>query len=118
MRVLRCSPWSLLVVVILADAAPAPSCGKSGSADGYLQVGASDCTCAPAAIEISLDGRPVAQTSCGWDHAITLATEPGTHVVGASGTNGVWPDRTFDVRSDRTTPVELGCPPGEPAARR
>ena len=58
-RAIRCSPWTLLVVVILADAPPARPAARIWSYDGYLQIGASDCACAPDEIQVSLDGRGV-----------------------------------------------------------
>lgn len=111
MRAIRCSPWTLLVVVVLADAAPSPSCGSgSESYNGYLQIGASDCACAPGEIQVSLDGRGVGEVTCGWGNALTVTAASGSHVVGARSARASWPDRTYDVRGERTTPVELGCP--------
>ncbi len=111
MRAIHCSPWTLLVVVILADAAPAPSCSsRSETYSGYLQIGASDCACAPGAIRVSLDGREVGEIACGWSHAITIAAVNGSHLVSAASARASWPERSYDVRGDRTTPVELGCP--------
>jgi hypothetical protein len=110
-RAIRCSPWTLLVVVILADAAPSPSCDSgSGSNTGYLQIGASDCACAPGAIAVSLDGRGIGEVSCGWGNALTITATGGNHVVGAVSASASWPDRTWTVSAERTTPVELGCP--------
>ncbi len=110
MRAIHCSPWTLLVVVILADAAPAPSCGSGSDSNGYLQIGASDCACAPGAIQVTLDGREVGETSCGWSNAITVTAGSGSHLVGASSARASWPEQSYDVRGDRTTRVELGCP--------
>lgn len=111
MRAIHCSPWTLLVVVILADAAPAPSCGsRSDSYNGYLQIGASDCACAPGAIQVTLDRREIGEISCGWSNAITVTAGSGSHLVGASSARASWPEQSYDVRGDRTTPVELGCP--------
>ncbi len=112
MRVIRCSPWTILVVVILADVAPSPSCGSgSGSETGYLQIGASDCTCAPGTILVSLDGREIAGIGCtSSGYAISIPATVGSHVVSARSGNAVWPDQTCYVRADSTTSVELGCP--------
>jgi hypothetical protein len=111
MRIIRCSPWTLLVVVILADAAPSPSCGSgSRSENGYLQIGVSDCACAPGTIQVSLDGRGVGETTCGWSNAITVTARGGDHVVSAASPGAAWPEQTYGVRADRTTRVELGCP--------
>ena len=111
MRAIRCSPWTLLVVVILADVAPSPSCGSgSGSGNGYLQIGASNCACAPGTIQVSLDGRGIGEITCGWSNAITVTARGGNHVVSAASANASWPDQTCNVRSERTTPVEIGCP--------
>ena len=111
MRAIQCSPWTLLVVAILADAAPSPSCGSSSeSSSGYLQIGASNCACAPGAIQVSLDRREIGEISCGWSNAITVTAGSGSHLVAATSAHGSWPEQSYDVRGDRTTPVELGCP--------
>jgi hypothetical protein len=110
MRAIRCSPWTLLIVVILADVAPNPSCGSSSSSEGYLQIGASNCACAPGAIQATLDGRGAGAITCGTANALTVKTETGSHVVAATGANAAWAAQSYDVRADRTTRVELGCP--------
>jgi hypothetical protein len=109
-RVIRCSPWTLLVVVILADAAPSPSCGSSSSSDGYLQIEASNCACAPGTIQVTLDGRGVGALTCGPANAMTVKAETGRHVVAATSASASWAAQSYDVRSDATTLVELGCP--------
>jgi hypothetical protein len=109
-RAIQCSPWTLLVVAILADAAPSPSCGGSRVNDGYLQIGVSDCACAPGAIQVSLDRREIGEITCGWTNAITVTAGSGSHLVAATSAHGSWPEQSYDVRGDRTTPVELGCP--------
>ncbi len=86
--------------MILADAAPSPSCGSGSESDnGYLQIGASDCACAPGAIQVSLDRRGVGEISCGWSNAITVTTGSGSHLVGATSAHASWPDRSYDVRN-------------------
>ncbi len=111
MRAIHCSPWTLLVVLILADVAPSPSCGSgSESPSGYLQIGASDCACATGTIQVSLDGRGIGEITCGWTNAVTVAAGNGSHVVGATSGHASWPEQSYDVRADRTTRVELGCP--------
>ncbi len=109
MRALHCGPWTLLVVVVLADAAPAPSCGRSSN-EGYLQIGASNCACAPGTIQVSLDGGNVGAITCGPNNGMSVKTEAGHHVVSASSTSASWAEQGHDVRADRTTYVELGCP--------
>ena len=110
MRAIYCSPWTLLVVAVLADVAPSPSCGSSSRSEGYLQIGASNCACAPGAIEVTLDGSGVGAITCGQANAITVKTETGRHAVAASSSSASWTEQGYDVRGDRTTFVELGCP--------
>jgi hypothetical protein len=110
-RVIRCSPWTFLVVVILADVAPSPSsCGSHSISDGYLQIEASNCACAPGTIRVVLDGRGVGTITCGSANAITVKAQIGRHVVAATNASASWADQSCDVRPDRTTFVELGCP--------
>jgi hypothetical protein len=109
MRAIRCSPWTLLIVVILADAAPAPNCGGKHEYDGYLEVGASDCACAPGQISVSVDGSHY-RITCSWQNALTLKMPPGDYVVSAASDKDSWAERTCSVQSELTTRIDLGCP--------
>jgi hypothetical protein len=104
---MRCASWTLLVVAILADAGPAPNCDKNH--DGFLQIAAADCACAPGPIAVSVDGTRY-QLSCGGANALDLRLPAGVHLVSAANQKAAWPERACSVTSSATTRVDLGCP--------
>ncbi len=110
MSQLRCGAWAGIAVVLLFDVAPSPSCG-SGSRDenALLYVSATDCSCAPGTIRVTVDERFAAEVRCGAG-ATVVEVRGGTHVVAATSGVAVWPPQTQVVPPGGTARVDLGCP--------
>jgi hypothetical protein len=109
MRMLCLSPWAVALLTVLADVAPSPSCrDRSERVDGYMRIIASDCSCAPGSIRVTVDGSAAGEIACGTDQGIGLSVEVGSHSVSAASATASWPDRRYSVGS--YTAIDLGCP--------
>jgi len=109
---IRCSAWTILTLAILADVAPSGFCRGSRPKREFtfLAVTASNCTCAPDTLQVSVDKRAVGSLTCGTGAALSVEVDAGLHSVSAQSAKASWPEQVCNALAGRTTPVELGCP--------
>jgi hypothetical protein len=116
MTTIRGGTLTALALALFADVAPSPSsCGSGCRSDPpfqftYFEVSASNCSCAPGAIRVSVDDRIAGTVTCGPSGAISIRVTPGSHVVGAQSETASWSPQTQDAAPGKRTPVDLGCP--------
>jgi hypothetical protein len=75
-----------------------------------LDIVASDCSCAPDTLQLSVDNSQVGAITCGATGGRSIEVSPGTHVVSAQSPKASWPPRSVAASAGTKTPVELGCP--------
>jgi hypothetical protein len=100
MTTIRCSTWTILALAI----------HRPVRSFAFLAVTASDCTCASGTLQVSVDGRPTADITCGASGGATIEVGSGPHTVSAQSPTASWPAQSCDAVNGRTTRVELGCP--------
>jgi len=96
------------VGALLADVAPSPSCGSSSRSVTYLAIQAPSCACAPASIDVMVDGNAQATLACG--SATLVEITPGRHTVSGAAQGHSWTSKDYDFSVRGTTRVDLGCP--------
>ncbi len=115
MTTIRGGTLAALALTLLADVAPNPSscssCNSSSTSEyTYLEVAASNCSCAPGTIQVRIDDQLAGTLTCGSSGAVSLQVSPGAHVVSAQSGSAAWSPQTKLASPGRKTAVELGCP--------